>query len=242
MFAKKASGDTASSDSAEEKDSSKDAVAAVSLDADVSDAAVDAAVTEDVADDVDVSGDSAANDSASVDGSSDSSASGSSSHKKKNVSLEPVDWPTVERVCREFLDPVFQAMGIEVTIDVAFDDESNSLLVDLSGPNMGLIIGKRGQTLDSLQYLTNLVVNKKSDSYVRVKMDTEDYRGRRKATLENLAKNVAFKVKRSKRAVSLEPMNPYERRVIHTALQNDSYVTTYSEGNEPYRHVVVDLK
>ena len=107
---------------------------------------------------------------------------------------------------------------------------------------MGILIGKRGQTLDSLQYLVSLVVNKGSEEYVRVKVDTEDYRKRRKETLENLAKNIAYKVKRTKRAVSLEPMNPYERRIIHSALQNDRYVTTHSEGEEPFRRVVVTLK
>ena len=104
------------------------------------------------------------------------------------------------------------------------------------------LIGKRGQTLDSLQYLVSLVVNKDTENYIRVKVDTENYRQRRRETLENLAKNISFKVKRTKRAVSLEPMNPYERRIIHSALQNDRYVTTHSEGNEPYRHVVVTIK
>ena len=114
--------------------------------------------------------------------------------------------------------------------------------IELSGDEMGVLIGKRGQTLDSLQYLVSLVVNKDMDDYIRVKVDTENYRQRRKETLENLAKNISFKVKRTKRAVSLEPMNPYERRIIHSALQNDRYVTTHSEGNEPYRHVVVTIK
>ena len=114
--------------------------------------------------------------------------------------------------------------------------------IDLAGDDMGLLIGKRGATLDSLQYLASLVANKESESYIRVKIDTENYRERRKQTLENLAKNMAFKVKRTKRSVSLEPMNPYERRVIHSALQNDKFVTTHSEGEEPYRHVVVTMK
>ena len=107
---------------------------------------------------------------------------------------------------------------------------------------MGVLIGKRGQTLDSLQYLANLAVNKQSENFVKVKLDTEDYRKRRRETLENLARNIAYKVKRTKRPVSLEPMNPFERRVIHSALQNDRYVTTHSEGDEPYRHVVVTIK
>jgi len=114
--------------------------------------------------------------------------------------------------------------------------------IDVSGPNMGILIGKRGQTLDSLQYLISLYVNKKSESYIRVKLDTENYRSRRKDTLENLAKNIAFKVKRTRRPFTLEPMNPYERRIIHSALQNDRYVATRSEGDEPYRKVVVYLK
>ena len=176
-------------------------------------------------------------------------SSASAEEKKESAPSEsrhhssvPVDQEAVKARVREFLDSVFQAMELEVSLDFDFDSESNTLSVDMSGPNMGLIIGKRGQTLDSLQYLTSLVANKKLEGYVRIKLDTEDYRRRRKETLENLAKNVAFKVKRSKRSVSLEPMNPYERRVIHFALQNDSYVTTYSEGEEPYRHVVVALK
>lgn len=143
---------------------------------------------------------------------------------------------------REFLDKVFQAMDMEVTIEIKNDEENKIMEVDLKGNDMGVLIGKRGQTLDSLQYLTNLAVNKHSDNYVKVKLDTEDYRQRRKDTLENLAKNIAYKVKRTKRPVSLEPMNPFERRVIHSSLQNDKYVETHSEGEEPFRHVVVKLK
>ena len=123
-----------------------------------------------------------------------------------------------------------------------FDETDGFLDIDLSGDDMGVLIGKRGQTLDSLQYLVSLVVNKEAEEYIRVKVDTENYRKRRKETLENLAKNIAYKVKRTKRSVSLEPMNPYERRIIHSALQNDKYVTTHSEGEEPFRHVVVTLK
>ena len=129
--------------------------------------------------------------------------------------------------------------------NVALDKKKqilSALNVDLKGADMGVLIGKRGQTLDSLQYLANLAVNKNTEEHVKVKIDTEDYRNRRKETLENLAKNIAYKVKRTKRAVSLEPMNPFERRVIHSALQNDKFVTTHSEGEEPYRHVVVTLK
>lgn len=142
----------------------------------------------------------------------------------------------------EFLSSVFDAMKMEVEILVAVNEEEHVIEVELKGDDMGILIGKRGQTLDSLQYLTNLAINKHSDEYYKVKIDTEDYRKRRKETLENLAKNIAYKVKRTKRPVSLEPMNPFERRIIHSALQNDRYVTTHSEGDEPYRHVVVTLK
>lgn len=148
---------------------------------------------------------------------------------------------TVDNI-REFLENVFSAMNMEVTIDIKKEEDDKVYEVELSGKEMGLLIGKRGQTLDSLQYLTNLAVNKHSDGYIKVKLDTEDYRQRRKDTLENLAKNIAYKVKRTKRPVSLEPMNPFERRVIHSALQGDRYVETHSEGEEPFRHVVVTLK
>ena len=132
-------------------------------------------------------------------------------------------------------------MDIEVEIIIKTDIDNNNVEVELKGNDMGILIGKRGQTLDSLQYLTNLAVNRNSENYYKVKIDTEDYRKRRKETLENLAKNIAYKVKRTKHPVSLEPMNPFERRVIHSALQNDRFVTTHSEGEEPYRHVVVTL-
>ena len=137
---------------------------------------------------------------------------------------------SVEGDITEFLQKIFAA------------EDGNTYNVELKGDDMGILIGKRGQTLDSLQYLANLAVNKNSEEYIKVKIDTEDYRKRRKETLENLAKNIAYKVKRTKRPVSLEPMNPFERRVIHSALQNDKFVTTHSEGEEPYRHVVVTLK
>ena len=142
----------------------------------------------------------------------------------------------------EFLSSIFDAMKMEVEILVAVNEEEHIIEVELKGDDMGILIGKRGQTLDSLQYLTNLAINKHSDEYYKVKIDTEDYRKRRKETLENLAKNIAYKVKRTKRPVSLEPMNPFERRIIHSALQNDRYVTTHSEGEEPYRKVVITLK
>ena len=149
---------------------------------------------------------------------------------------------SVEDEIREFLDSVFKAMKLEVTIDIKVDEDNRNVDVELNGPEMGVLIGKRGQTLDSLQYLTNLAINKQSENFYRVKIDTEDYRKRRRETLENLAKNISFKVKRTKRPVSLEPMNPFERRVIHSALQNDRYVCTKSEGEEPYRKVVIMLK
>ena len=148
---------------------------------------------------------------------------------------------TVDNI-REFLENVFSAMNMEVTIDIKKAEDDKVYEVELSGKEMGLLIGKRGQTLDSLQYLTNLAVNKHSDGYIKVKLDTEDYRQRRKDTLENLAKNIAYKVKRTKRPVSLEPMNPFERRVIHSALQGDRYVETHSEVEEPFRHVFVTIK
>lgn len=149
---------------------------------------------------------------------------------------------SVEESAKKFLNDIFAAMNMEVLIAISYNEESKEMDIDLSGDEMGVLIGKRGQTLDSLQYLVSLVVNKESEEYVRVKVDTENYRARRKETLENLAKNVAYKVKRTRRPVSLEPMNPYERRIIHSALQNDKYVTTHSEGDEPFRKVVVTLK
>ena len=149
---------------------------------------------------------------------------------------------TVEDKAKIFLADVFAAMNMTVVIDVKYDEENRYMDIDLSGDEMGVLIGKRGQTLDSLQYLVSLVVNKEVEDYIRVKLDTENYRKRRKDTLENLAKNIAYKVKRTRRSVSLEPMNPYERRIIHSALQNDKYVTTHSEGEEPFRHVVVTIK
>lgn len=147
-----------------------------------------------------------------------------------------------EESVRDFLTRVFEAMELEVEIISNYDEENGLIDVEFKGAEMGVLIGKRGQTLDSLQYLTNLAVNKQTDHYVKVKLDTEDYRKRRKDTLENLAKNISYKVKRTKRPIALEPMNPYERRVIHSALQNDRFVSTHSEGEEPYRHVVVTLK
>ncbi len=155
--------------------------------------------------------------------------------KAKEISFEKI-----EACARDFLNQMFHAMELEVEIKINCHEDTMD--VEFIGNEMGILIGKRGQTLDSVQYLLSLVVNRYSENYIKVKVDTENYRQRRKETLEGLAKNIAFKVKRTKRPVSLEPMNPFERRVIHSALQNDRYVTTRSEGEEPYRHVVVLLK
>lgn len=160
--------------------------------------------------------------------------------EKKEVELAPVEEVTME-TCRKFVQDVLEAMHMEDVQVTASIDEEGALAINMDGKDMGILIGKRGQTLDSLQYLTNRVANKMQSGYVRVKLDTEDYRRRRKETLENLARNIASKVKRTRRTVALEPMNPYERRIIHSALQADPAVTTHSEGEEPYRRVVVTL-
>ena len=159
---------------------------------------------------------------------------------KKEVELAKVEPQTIE-TCEKFIYDVMNAMGMDDVKVTSVVDEEGALSINMEGSNMGILIGKRGQTLDSLQYLTNRVANKMQDGYVRVKLDTEDYRRRRKETLENLAKNIASKVKRTRKTVSLEPMNPYERRIIHSALQSDPAVSTHSEGEEPYRRVVVTL-
>ena len=159
---------------------------------------------------------------------------------KKEVELAKVEPQTIE-TCEKFIYDVMNAMGMDDVKVTSVVDEEGALAINMEGSNMGILIGKRGQTLDSLQYLTNRVANKMQDGYVRVKLDTEDYRRRRKETLENLAKNIASKVKRTRKTVSLEPMNPYERRIIHSALQSDPAVSTHSEGEEPYRRVVVTL-
>ena len=158
---------------------------------------------------------------------------------EKEETLAEVE-PQTKEACEKFLYDVLKTMDMEVKITSEVDEEG-ALSIKMEGENMGILIGKRGQTLDSLQYLTNRVANKMQDGYVRVKLDTENYRQRRKETLENLAKNIAHKVKRNKKAFALEPMNPYERRIIHSALQSDKYVSTHSEGEEPYRRVVVTL-
>ncbi len=148
---------------------------------------------------------------------------------------------TLEDKVRSFLDEMFRAMNMEVVIDIAYDEDSKNMDIELKGTEMGILIGKRGQTLDAIQYLVSIVANKDAEEYIHVKMDTENYRKRRRETIENLARNLAYKVKRTKKPVTLEPMNAYERRIIHSALQNDKYVSTYSEGEEPYRHVVIAL-
>ena len=164
--------------------------------------------------------------------------------KKKAVIPQLTDEKIAEvkKVAHDFLVGVFATMDMDVEITEEYQKETGILTVNMEGDDMGVLIGKRGQTLDSLQYLVSLVVNKDVDGYIHVKADTENYRERRKKTLENLAKNIAFKVKRTRQPVALEPMNPYERRIIHSALQNEKYITTYSEGEEPYRKVVVALK
>ena len=159
--------------------------------------------------------------------------------EKKKINVNPKE---IEDKSVTFLKDVLHAMDIPAVVEAEYNEEEQSLDINLIGEDMGILIGKRGQTLDSLQYLVSLVVNKDVNGYIRVKVDTENYRSRRKETLENLAKRIARKVKETHRSVSLEPMNPYERRIIHSALQNDKYVTTHSEGEEPYRKVVVTLK
>ena len=160
---------------------------------------------------------------------------------REETELAKVEQATIE-ACEKFVEDVLNAMNMEDVKVTSTVDEEGALSINMEGKNMGILIGKRGQTLDSLQYLTNRVANKMQDGYVRVKLDTEDYRRRRKETLENLAKNIASKVKRTRRTVALEPMNPYERRIIHSALQSDPYVMTHSEGEEPFRKVVITLK
>ena len=146
---------------------------------------------------------------------------------------------TFEDIILEFLENLFQIMGVETVVDITYNEEEKTMDINLTGPEMGVLIGKRGQTLDALQKIVQSVVNKHSEEFIRVKLDTENYRARRRDTLENLAKNIAYKVKRTKKSVVLEPMNPYERRIIHSALQNDKYVSTRSEGDEPFRRVVI---
>ena len=160
--------------------------------------------------------------------------------KREETVLAEVQDVTIQAV-EEFLRNTLNAMDMEVEIKSEIDSDG-ALSINMTGEHMGILIGKRGQTLDALQYLANRVANKQQEGYVRVKLDTENYRARREETLRHLAKNIAHKVKRTRRPVALEPMNPYERRIIHSALQSDPYVTTHSEGEEPYRKVVVTLK
>ena len=163
--------------------------------------------------------------------------------KPVEVITDPQEIKEIEERAIVFLKDVFASMDLgEVEITSKYNTTDGCLEVDFEGEDMGILIGKRGQTLDSLQYLTSLVVNKGKSNYIRVKLDTEDYRRRRKETLENLARGIAYKVKKTRKSVVLEPMNPYERRIIHSSLQGNKYVETISEGEEPYRHVVVRLK
>lgn len=171
----------------------------------------------------------------------DGKAAGEDREQKEKPAVK-INEEAVKKAAKDFLDQIFEAMGMTVSIETVYDASERELQVMMAGDDMGILIGKRGQTLDSLQYLVSLVVNKETEGYLRVKLDTENYRERRKETLETLAKNISYKVKRTKRPVSLEPMNPYERRIIHSALQNDRYVVTRSEGEDPYRHVVISLK
>ena len=166
--------------------------------------------------------------------------------ERKVRELKPVseeEAAAAQKAAEEFITSVMKGMNMDVQLTTSFRPESNELMLNMEGPDMGLLIGKRGQTLDSLQYLTSLVINKEhKEDYIRVKLDTEDYRSRRETTLRNLARNIAYKVRRSRKPVALEPMNPYERRIIHSALQNDRFVTTRSEGDEPFRHVIIFMK
>lgn len=162
-------------------------------------------------------------------------------NKKPCIIEARVKLNLVDRV-REFMNEMFHAMNMEVEISIEYNEEKRFMDIELSGNEMGILIGKRGQTLDALQHLVSLYANRGSDTFIKVKMDTENYRKRRKEALENLATNIAFKVKRYKKPVTLEPMVPYERRIIHTVLQNDRYVATKSEGEEPNRRVVIYLK
>ena len=168
---------------------------------------------------------------------------GRSSEKRELTPLSEEEIAAVTKAALDFLNSVFQGMEMEVELQTEFRNSSNELYINLIGPDMGILIGKRGQTLDSLQYLCSLVLNKDhKEDYLRVKLDTEDYRKRREQTLRSLAKNIAYKVKKTRKPVNLEPMNPYERRIIHASLQNDSQVSTKSEGDDPFRHVVIFAK
>lgn len=160
----------------------------------------------------------------------------------KPVKIKVTKKLTIDRYLKNLLSEIFDAMNLDVKIQIQLNEETHNVDVELEGDEMGVLIGKRGQTLDSLQLLINNAVHKNFETYYKIRLDTENYRVRRRETLENLAKNIAYKVKRTKHSVSLEPMNPFERRVIHSALQNDRYVITHSEGDEPFRHIVISLK
>lgn len=162
--------------------------------------------------------------------------------KPVEILTDPEEIKEVENRAKVFLRDVFASMNLgEVEITSEYNTTDGSLEVDFEGEDMGILIGKRGQTLDSLQYLTSLVVNKGKSNYIRVKLDTEDYRKRRKETLENLARGIAYKVRKTRKPVILEPMNPYERRIIHSALQGNKFVETVSEGEEPYRLSLIHI-
>ena len=163
-------------------------------------------------------------------------------HREPPVIRPDEEIAQIKELAQEFLSKIFASMEMPVEMVSAYNNESGNLDIDFTGEEMGVLIGKRGQTLDSLQYLTSLVVNKNREGYIRVKLDTENYRNRRKDTLESLARNIAYKVKKTRKDVSLEPMNPYERRIIHSSLQGNKFVETFSEGAEPYRHIVITLK
>ncbi len=160
----------------------------------------------------------------------------------KPVKIKVTKKLTAESFLKKFLSDIFEAMHLNVEIILKADEEAHCIDIELKGEEMGVLIGKRGQTLDALQLLANNAAHKNFETYYKVKLDTENYRLRRKETLENLAKNIAYKVKRTKHSISLEPMNPFERRVIHSALQNDRYVITHSEGEDPFRHIVISYK
>ncbi|KOR26422.1 RNA-binding cell elongation regulator Jag/EloR [Clostridium sp. L74] len=146
-----------------------------------------------------------------------------------------------EKEVKDFLESVLESMNVEARIDIK--EKKDVIKIDLSGPDMGIIIGYRGETLDSLQYLVSLVINKDQNcDYKRVILDTENYRDKREETLKKLARRLGHKVRETGRPVKLEPMNPYERRIIHSELQNNNYVETYSEGDEPFRKVVINLR
>ena len=226
-LAKKKADEEAAKKAEEEK---KAAVEAAKKAEEEKKAATEAAKKEEVA---------SSNNDASNSASEAKTAETSSEETKVKAPEKELTHEEIETRINTFLGDMFSAMGMEVTTEITYDTEEDCVDIELKGDNMGLLIGKRGQTLDSIQYLTSLVLNKGHNKYVRIKVDTENYRTRRKETLENLAKNIAYKVKRNRRPVSLEPMNPYERRIIHSALQNDKLVSTKSEGEEPFRHVVV---